>query len=324
MRKVYLLAVSTAILASAFTACTESEEITGAEQQKSLDFSVFANKNTRAAETSTTLKTDGKKFGVWGYSTYNSGTPATVFNNQDVTYSLADNAWNYSPLKFWDKSSSYVFYAYYPYDAANVEISAGMISIKNFTVAPTVAAHVDLMIANKIDRTAGSTANVQFNFNHILSNINLKFKKGANLSIEDTKIILNSVKLYGMDNGGSFVQTSAGTETGGTWTLSGNPTTASVGNLASNNEVTSSDFTIADILLIPQATTTLWLDITYTLGDTNPQQFTRTLDIKDLATWGQNHKITYNFTIDADVITFDDPTVEDWDANSDVNGPDIE
>ena len=111
MKKNNWLAVSMAILTTAFTACTNSEEITKMEQ-KVLDFSVFANNTTRAPETTDGLKQSGKAFGVWGYSTFGSDE-TTVFDNQEVKY--VGDKWTYSPLKFWDKLSSYKFYAYYPY-----------------------------------------------------------------------------------------------------------------------------------------------------------------------------------------------------------------
>ena len=54
MRKTNLFAVLTAVVALTFTACTNIEDVAMPEQ-KVLDFSVFANKNTRAAETGSTL-----------------------------------------------------------------------------------------------------------------------------------------------------------------------------------------------------------------------------------------------------------------------------
>ena len=112
MRKTNLFAVLTAVVALTFTACTNIEDVAMPEQ-KVLDFSVFANKNTRAAETGSTLKTDGKAFGVWGYSTFET-VDTDVFLNQEVKYNGTTSAWEYSPLKYWDTRSAYEYYAYYP------------------------------------------------------------------------------------------------------------------------------------------------------------------------------------------------------------------
>ena len=324
MKKFNSFAVLAAILTTGFTACTETEEIAKVNQ-KTLDFSVFANKTTRAAEDATSLKTDGKAFGVWGYS--DNGAATTVFNNQEVTYSTANSAWEYSPTKYWDKEASYEFYAYYPYSASNVTIADGKISIADFTVASSVSDHVDLMIADKVARTAGSMTNVEFNFNHILSNINLNFTRGS--KIGSTLLTLKSIKLYGMDNKASFSQT-AETAPAGTWTLS---TTNVIENTNATELVsadielttTSASASFPNMLFIPQGTDDLKLDIVYALGANEDQTFNRTIDLSANPTsWAQNQKITYKFTIDADAIVFDDPTVTDCDPKTDIGVPTIE
>lgn len=321
MRKINLFAVLTAIVASTFTACTNTEDLVKPEQ-KALDFSVFANKNTRAPETSISLNIDGKAFGVWGYSTFN-GQPTDVFLNQEVTRTAGK--WEYSPLKFWDTSSSYEFYAYYPYQASGVTIAADKnITVTDFTVAPLVANHVDVMIASKVTRAANEAINnVTFNFNHLLSNINLSFKKDANIS--NIKVTLKSVKIYGMSKKGTFVQSQSPNFHSGDWTVTSDYVGANdAEELANTNVLTTDAATSAkfsDMLFIPQNTNTLKVNVEYSLGETGAEQpFFRTLDLSHDATdrdynpsaWAQNQKITYNFTINANTIIFNDPTVADW------------
>lgn len=336
MRKINLFAVLPAMLALVFAACTNTEDVTMPEQ-KVLDFSVFANKTTRAPETGATLKTDGKAFGVWGYSTF--GTQVTnVFLNQEVKYNGTTTAWEYSPLKFWDTRSSYEFYAYYPYQGSGVTINDGKnITVTDFTVAPLVANHVDLMLAGKVTRAADAAINqVVFDFNHLLSNINLLFKKDA--AINDIKVTLKSVKIYGMSKKGTFVQSQTPYFHSGNWTVSDTDYVGTgdtdLEDLASGNILAdaSARVTFNNMLFIPQNTNSLKVDVIYTLGETGAeQQFSRTLDLSYDAsdrvynpeTWGQNQKITYNFTINANVIEFGDPTVEDWAINKDVEVPTI-
>lgn len=325
MRKINLFAVLTAIVASTFTACTNTEDLVKPEQ-KALDFSVFANKNTRGPETAGTLNIDGKAFGVWGYSTFDDQT-TDVFINQEVTRTAGK--WVYTPLKFWDTSSSYEFHAYYPYQTSGVTIATDdatknkYITITDFTVAPLVANHVDVMIATKVTRAAEQPIEyVIFNFNHLLSNINLSFKKDEN--IKDVKVTLESVKIYGMSKKGKFVQSL--TSHSGAWTVTSDYVGADdAEELADENVLTTEAATSAkfsDMLFIPQNTNTLKVDVKYTLGeDGNKQPFFRTLDLSSNPTaWSQNQKITYNFTIDANVIIFNDPTVGGWDEEE-VNHP---
>lgn len=333
MKKNSLLTALAVILVAGFSACTDSEEVARVEP-KSLDFSVFANKTTRAVENTGTLNTSGKAFGVWGYSAY-SGATTTVFDDQEVKHD--GSAWRYSPLKFWDNLSTYKFYAYFPYGNSGVTISNGLISVADFTVEDAPANQVDLMIANEVSRVAGATSAIEFNFNHILSNINLTFKKGTNIGT--TKLTITSVKLYGMDNKGSFSQT-ATSASAGTWTLSGTNvvTAASAQELANSNVVPETGLTpntvaYSNMLLIPQGTGSVKLDVAYTLGETGVEQpFSRTLELKFDATtgpnnpisWLQNQKITYNFTIDANAILFDDPVVEEWTPDTTSEVPTIE
>lgn len=341
MRKINLFAVMTAVVATTFTACTNTEDVAMPEQ-KVLDFSVFANKNTRAAEDAGTLRTDGKAFGVWGYSTFGTpptATTTTVFDNQEVKYrklTETTGVWEYSPLKFWDSRSSYEFYAYYPHKTSGVTIDATSknITVTDFTVASAVADHVDLMLAGKVERAVGEAiTKVDFNFNHLLSNINLSFKKAA--QIENTKVTLTSVKIYGMNQKGTFVQTQSHNFHSGTWTTSDMVALTGAVELANNNELaTATSVAFNDMLFIPQSTNTLKVDVNYILGDVaTGQPFSRTLDLSydatnrpaNPSTWAQNQKITYNFTINADVIEFGDPTVVDWTIpNQEVEVPTIE
>lgn len=337
MRKISLFAVSTAIVALTFTACTNTEDVF-TEDQRALDFTVFANKATRAAETDETLRQPGKAFGVWGYSTFDTDV-TTVFNNQDVTYNGTE--WEYSPLKYWDKSSSYEFYAYYPYQSTGVSINDGKnITVTDFNVTSVSATadHTDLMIANKVTRAVGDAVNkVNFSFNHILSNINLKFKKDAGLN--KVKVTLKSVKLYGMNRKGTYVQTQSPNFSSGNWTTSvavaasDADTEHAASNVIPATTAETPFIAYTDMLLIPQSTDGLKLDVTYRLGEEGADQpFVRTLDLShdDTArphnpeSWGQNQKITYNFTINADVIEFGDPTVVDWASDQDIEVPTIE
>lgn len=335
MKKNSLLTALAVTLVAGFSACTDSEEVARVEP-KSLDFSVFANKTTRAVENTGTLNTSGKAFGVWGYSTY-SGVNTTVFDDQEVKHD--GSAWGYSPLKYWDNLSTYKFYAYFPYGNSGVTISNGLISVTDFTVENAPADQVDLMIADEVSRAAGATSAVEFNFNHILSNINFTFKKGTKVGA--TKITITSLKLYGMDNKGSFSQT-ATSASAGSWTLSGTNvvTSATAQELASTygdvlHSILATPNTIAysNMLLIPQGTDNVKLDVAYTLGEIGAEQpFARTLELKfdaaagpnNPASWLQNQKITYNFTIDADAILFGDPVVEEWTPDTTSEVPTIE
>lgn len=206
------------------------------------------------------------------------------------------------------------------------------ITVTDFTVEPLVANHVDLMLADKVTRLANAPVNqVTFNFNHLLSNINLSFKK--DVGITETKVTLKTVKIYGMSKKGTFVQSQVPE-----WAISDTDfvgaSDSNLENLASDNVLdVATAVTFNDMLFIPQNTNSVKVDVTYNLGESGAEQpFTRTLDLSydasdrtyNPAAWGQNHKITYNFIISANAIEFGDPTVEDWTTTiPDVEVPSI-
>ena len=251
----------------------------------------------------------------------------------DLMSNFGGSAWEYSPLKYWDTRSSYEFYAYYPYKASGVTIDDNKnITVTDFTVEPLVANHVDLMLADKVTRLANAPVNqVTFNFNHLLSNINLSFKK--DVGIAETKVTLKTVKIYGMSKKGTFVQSQVPE-----WAISDTDfvgaSDSNLENLASDNVLdVATTVTFNDMLFIPQNTNSVKVDVTYNLGESGAEQpFTRTLDLSydasdrtyNPAAWGQNQKITYNFIISANAIEFGDPTVEDWTTTiPDVEVPSI-
>lgn len=188
------------------------------------------------------------------------------------------------------------------------------------------------MLADKVTRLANAPVNqVTFNFNHLLSNINLSFKK--DVGIAETKVTLKTVKIYGMSKKGTFVQSQVPE-----WAISDTDfvgaSDSNLENLASDNVLdVATTVTFNDMLFIPQNTNSVKVDVTYNLGESGAEQpFTRTLDLSydasdrtyNPAAWGQNQKITYNFIISANAIEFGDPTVEDWTTTiPDVEVPSI-
>ena len=52
--------------------------------------------------------------GVWGWQTTTDKMEVQLFNNQLVSFDQDANDWTYSPARYWDKGSSYRFYAYAP------------------------------------------------------------------------------------------------------------------------------------------------------------------------------------------------------------------
>ena len=212
MKKSYFIL---AAVAATFAACSQNDVITEiTEQEVPIGFTdSWINSATRNAGemTTTTIQTVGNTMEVWGWKTYNSQN-TQIFDNQMVTRestganSTPTTYWTYSPLKFWDRTASYKFYAVAPDDdvlsltedlstEANRKVSAtaipavqvledmaGAAKIKlaaaDASVTGTASTAVDYLVADVVSCAAGvatqgnaTDKDVEFTFHHILSKL---------------------------------------------------------------------------------------------------------------------------------------------------------
>lgn len=185
-------------------------------EEHHVDFTVFA----------------GKMIGNNGAE--GAGTQAVYSNENPGTVTCNGGVWTADPLKYWDKTASkYYFYAGAPADekwefAMDVpenDYTTGYLTYAGFklngeNLANGTDTHynhwavshavndIDLMIASPcpVDRAAYNKAaadDVNLQFNHILSRLSIKVKKGENIAdIHDLE--LNSLVVYNMKNVGDF------------------------------------------------------------------------------------------------------------------------
>lgn len=244
MKKSYLtLAAVAAIMAS----CTNEVLIDEPEvKDVAISFETFNNKATKAENSGENnklgLEDHHLTFSVWGYkdvqATYVFGTSTTV--GQKVAYGKATTSatvdtWFYTPVRFWDKNSnSYEFYAAAPEttsepkwtlnanDAANQSddyFTLSNVTLVNSTLTSTTyvesmkgQSNTDYMIASpKNVALVKYGEEVQLDFNHILSRLNVTVKKGANLNAagDDGKVAITSFTVYNMPAKGSFDESKA-------------------------------------------------------------------------------------------------------------------
>ena len=113
----------------------------------------FMEKSTRAnagemivdrTNSINTFDMDENDFEVWGWKTNSQGT-TKVFDNQQVKYDEDDQTqastnWIYTPLKYWDKTASYIFYAAAPFGAFDLNEDNSTDANRKFTASnvPTV------------------------------------------------------------------------------------------------------------------------------------------------------------------------------------------
>ncbi|MBR6593516.1 MAG: fimbrillin family protein [Prevotella sp.] len=230
MKKQYFLM---AMAATMFAACSQTEvidEVVDNSTPKAIGFTTYAEGQTRA-ENSTgnytwPLENHHKTFKVWGYKNVSE---TKVFDNQLVEYSTS---WGYTPLRYWDKAATdYEFYAAAPAKdkednylgwALNQNTSAhndDFFTLVNFGLKGVnlstksddtrkdswlETSDIDLMIADEknVPNANFTTNPVEFQFNHILSRLNVTLYKDAVLELET--VTLKSIVVKGLNATGNF------------------------------------------------------------------------------------------------------------------------
>ena len=276
MKKNLLIIAATTLV---FVACSDNNlrnELQ--EEQVEIGFSTFNERITRAgAENSgitakNALNTHHEAFKVWGYKTV-SGIPSSVFGELNdvgtiVRWNSTSSLWEYSPLRFWDKSATnYKFYAAAP-ASKNWAYASDKISLTGFTVdGSTIAASAaidadanfgdkDIMISEDVtvESNGYTSARVQLNFIHLLTRLNIGVKKAAVLN--DYYVKLKSIKVYNLVDGGDFSEATAANQAGSIARWSANNTVSSDSKdgygYATDTEVKTSINYVYQSLFIPQ------------------------------------------------------------------------
>lgn len=192
--------------------------------EEAISFETFAQKAVRAensgAEDKNGLAQYHDNFAVWGskYINDEEQTPV-VFGNQLVKYASSDGKWQYSPVRFWDKSANkYDFYAAAPaseswvFNNTTKKFTLSNFSVDNVSLAVGTACSADAVMPNNKDimiatdafanPATDSKTKVHLLFNHILSRMNIAVKKGDVL--KDYIVRLDKVMISEMLKTGSF------------------------------------------------------------------------------------------------------------------------
>lgn len=356
-----------AATAALFAACAETDlvnEVNIESNSQEIGFSTYAGKVTRAtAENSTAtsklgLEQHHDNFKVWAYK-----NTADVYVFENVTVEHAGTKWTYSPLKYWDKAAdNYEFYAASPADfnwvlrkndkaqnddyfvLQNFQLEDATIASTGYEESLASVTNQDLMIAspeNVGQEDILAHNDVQLDFNHILSRLNVTVKRGEN--IDETLVVkLVSISVNKLPNTGTFTETeitNAGASTG-RWDVWTDYTGKITGNAL--DVVTNKPSYVIQSLVMPQnvtyasidrdgrdngSTTAPYLYIEYTI-DGEPFNASYNLanafgSTADPVAFKEGWQNTLNITLDAYAIVFDAVTFK-WVYDKDVNGPVID
>lgn len=235
MKKQYFMIAAAATL---FAACAETDlidEVSVQEVPQVIGFETFVDKATRVGEESNTtaLNLHHQSFKVWGYKM----VPAivTAFDGVTITYNSNSTnnttKWEYSPLRYWDKTAtSYEFYAATPKDEnweivttstiegttpTTTDLTANnyYLTLDGFTLEDHDATNQnsrgnevsyfnDSQINKDLMVATSSTKNalVDFTFNHILSRLDVTVAKEVNFTETITVKEFQVCNLFGKGN----------------------------------------------------------------------------------------------------------------------------
>lgn len=226
MKKQYLMM---AVAASMLAACSQTEvidEVVNNSTPKAIEFTTFVDNTTRAEnsekEYSWEMKNHHDNYTVYGYKTV-GGTNTDVFTKgEKIEVNSATG--NYTPMKYWDNSASkYGFFAcageasfeLNDNSSANDMSDDYFITTTSFSVsgknlnATNIGTYQesfktddpgkDLMIAAPCEITTFNS-NVDLDFNHILSRLNVTVKT----TMGDNVVKLKEVAVMNMKKEGSF------------------------------------------------------------------------------------------------------------------------
>lgn len=290
-------------------ACASTDEVDGTEG----DDGAIGFRPAVPSRAAVNGAEDIDAFSVWGYSMPLSGggEVSELFNATTVYRDASDNSkWIYDgDPRYWVAGSAHRFVGLYP-DSQSAQVAA---TDGTLTTDFTATGDVDLMTAaTTYDYTDASVTPpaVQMPFGHELSRIQVVVRTDQGVTATITR-----AALYGMDNVGTLVRPLSGNAS---WSGLDEPTTPDNTPFENETSVTlqpAEQATLWDgLLLIPQRTSGLKLDIVLQRGSEQPSAETVTLNNPAQWTAGQSYR--YVLTIEADAITFGGFTVPEWGENN--------
>ncbi len=334
-----------AAAAALFAACSSNDTFKEIESHDSpIAFEQALNKPTRATIASEANLASEGGFVVYGYKTttaapLNWSSYQTIFNGVNVKSTNSGSSWAYDNLRFWDRKSTYNFYAIAPYSPTAGTYSLVENSAPNalkFKITGAVSAKsadsddflIDRDGATGVDGDYTTTHDVvAFDFHHVMAKVDFKLKS----TLTSGTIRVTSLVMTGWNSGaGTFTQSLTATPSvlaNTEWSIStsGTGSATLVGSGASQSYVDltcSANATATNVtdwyIMVPQniEANKLTFTVTYTFTDGDySETFTdQVAKLTSAQTWGTDAHTTYTLDIKPAAIVFDVTSICDFDA----------
>ena len=313
--------------------CTKVE-VKDVPENRAIGFDNFVSNSVKSIDNSQKLT----NFYVFG----GTSTDTDIFANEEmsVSWDSGDATVTYSPQRFWTANTDYQFAAYSNdntlVDGVTLATpeTIGNVNALHLSIPYTADGTKDLVYAQSekvFYNWTGSNEpeTVNFTFYHVLSNIQFKFTKGADL--DDITVAISNLKFTSIAKSGTFIGSDMGGEnqypfsTWNTTTTGGQDVTFTTNSTSVDGGTIESDH----MYLIPQAANAL--KVTFTLTPTSDKttglvEKSFEVDLPAPGTesninWNPGNSYIYTATItaetfDAKPIVFDVIKVNDWSDNS--------
>lgn len=339
-------------VAAMFNLCACSKELNDSpDSEKAI---VFDNEQTRAlvesADQILSMGVFAQRNDVAGSNSY-----TMILDNEKVYRESSSEPWTYENTRYWARDCEYHFFAVWPYSGDNSSVT-NVSSVDgdgaygySVTFETPAAADQELLTAKKTETTKTGDPlpeSVHFNFQHDLTNVNLKiWSNGAPENVQD-KIKVKSVTIRNVTKTGTLNTTVSDSS----WNLSS--TKMSFTKQYDGDGITVSQAQIIDGVLTPNEVSENnpsknspgipfgegLLLIPHTITQSNPviveviYDLQRLIDVEENlweekklqaflpeGTWPAGKKLTYNLIISGDrtITEFQINTVvEDWNTQT--------
>ena len=313
MKKLYL---SAAVVAALMASCSAEEDYGGTgipANGQAIEVSTYIP-GKRAIDKTTFV--EGDKLGLYACRTtggYANAFTANFMNNVEVTRGASE--WTYSPLMAWptDANEHLSFAAFYPRSTEGTAMTYPFTVNSDFTqqTDPLWCTVKDACINDRNGTAingseeeaafAATSGSLPLKFRHMLSKVNVKIKLAADYPGITAR--LNALTLNEVCSSGTF--TVANDLSGGTWSNS-LPTDFTIhSGEAEAVTLTSTEQTLAGMLMIPQDVSanrsSFTVTYTHTLAEGGEKTVTRDIFLPN--SWAVNQAYNYVITLNLDVNT---------------------
>lgn len=231
---------------------------------------------SRAIATLTEVQSNG--FAVWGgYDGNNLFDYDNDGNPVKVTYNSSTQEWGYGTSKYWEQDKQYTFFATYPYDKYN-----GSVTNENGTYMVTIEtpedADTDYLTASAYadPNSANFNPEVPFQFNHLMTKINIQIEQDFDENpYVNYRFRVNSATLSNVKGKGTLTAVVTSNNTSHSWKYESTPMTFTYtgsGTGTGDFDPAANDgnklmlFGDEGLMLLPQPTGSIMLDLNYEFG----------------------------------------------------------